>query len=181
MTTGRSQMSMRMHGAQIEGACLSHNHPISKGALYGGTPCLRLPGSDAASVRCLYGSQRAGYLPVVGMAGILMEIAPGVLINQVADAALKSANVRPGLMVVERHFGVLEFHSKAQAGSPGTQCSAPSLLCRSSSIITPREKLLQVRQWPARTVGGIRFDRRHRSQPLHDQILDKRALLAPKC
>jgi ethanolamine utilization microcompartment shell protein EutL len=61
------------------------------------------------------GANARGYLPVVGMASILMEIAPGVLINQVADAALKSANVRPGLMVVERHFGVLEFHSKAQA------------------------------------------------------------------
>lgn len=61
------------------------------------------------------GANARGYLPIVGMAAILMEIAPGVLINQVADAALKSANVRPGLMVVERHFGVLEFHSKAQA------------------------------------------------------------------
>ena len=40
---------------------------------------------------------------------------PGLLINQVADAALKAADVRPGLMVVERHFGVLELHSKAQA------------------------------------------------------------------
>jgi ethanolamine utilization microcompartment shell protein EutL len=49
------------------------------------------------------------------MAAVLIEIAPGVLINQVTDAALKAANVRPGLMVVERHFGVLEFHSKAQA------------------------------------------------------------------
>ena len=44
-----------------------------------------------------------------------IEISPGVLINQVTDAAVKSANVRPGLMVVERHFGVLEFHSQAQA------------------------------------------------------------------
>ncbi len=61
------------------------------------------------------GANARGYLPVVGMAAILVEIAPGVLINQVADTALKSANVRPGLMVVERHFGVLEFHSKAQA------------------------------------------------------------------
>jgi hypothetical protein len=49
------------------------------------------------------------------MAAILVEISPGVLINQVTDAALKAANVRPGLMVVERHFGVLEFHSQAQA------------------------------------------------------------------
>ena len=61
------------------------------------------------------GANARGYLPVVGMAAILVEISPGVLINRVADAALKSANVRPGLMVVERHFGVLEFHSKAQA------------------------------------------------------------------
>ena len=31
------------------------------------------------------------------------------------DAAVKAANIRPGLLVVERHFGVLEFHSEAQA------------------------------------------------------------------
>lgn len=61
------------------------------------------------------GANARGYIPVVGMASILVEIAPGVLINQVTDAALKAANVRPGLMVVERHFGVLEFHSRAQA------------------------------------------------------------------
>jgi hypothetical protein len=61
------------------------------------------------------GTNMRGYLPVVGMASILIEIAPGLLINQVADAALKAADVRPGLMGVERHFGVLEFHSKAQA------------------------------------------------------------------
>jgi microcompartment protein CcmL/EutN len=61
------------------------------------------------------GANARGYIPVVGMAAILVEIAPGVIINQLADAALKAANVRPGLMVVERHFGVLEFHSKAQA------------------------------------------------------------------
>jgi hypothetical protein len=61
------------------------------------------------------GANARGYIPVVGMAAILVEISPGVIINQLADAALKAANVRPGLMVVERHFGVLEFHSKAQA------------------------------------------------------------------
>ena len=49
------------------------------------------------------GANARGYLPVVGMAAVLIEIAPGVLINQVTDAALKAANVRPGLMVVERH------------------------------------------------------------------------------
>lgn len=60
------------------------------------------------------GANARGYIPIAGLASILVEVAPGVLINQLTDAALKSANVRPGLMVVERHFGVLEFHSEAQ-------------------------------------------------------------------
>jgi len=61
------------------------------------------------------GANARGYIPIPGMAAILVEISPGVLINQVTDAAVKTANVRPGMMVVERHFGVLELHSQAQA------------------------------------------------------------------
>jgi hypothetical protein len=61
------------------------------------------------------GANARGYLPVPGMAAVLVEIAPGVMINQVVDAAVKAANVRPGMMVVERHYGVLEFHSELQA------------------------------------------------------------------
>ena len=61
------------------------------------------------------GANARGYIPIPGMAATMVEISPGVLINNVADAALKAANVRPGMMVVERHFGVLEFHSQAQA------------------------------------------------------------------
>jgi hypothetical protein len=61
------------------------------------------------------GANMRGCLPVVGMAATIVEIAPGIAINQVADAALKSSFVQPGLMVVERSFGVLEFHSKTQA------------------------------------------------------------------
>jgi ethanolamine utilization microcompartment shell protein EutL len=60
------------------------------------------------------GANARGYIPIPGMAAMLVEISPGVLINQVIDAAVKSADIRPGLMVVERHFGVLEFHSQAQ-------------------------------------------------------------------
>jgi hypothetical protein len=60
------------------------------------------------------GANARGYIPIAGLAAVLVEVSPGVLINQVTDVALKAANVRPGLMVVERHFGVLEFHSDAQ-------------------------------------------------------------------
>jgi hypothetical protein len=61
------------------------------------------------------GANARGYIPIPGMAAIVVEISPGVQINQVIDAALKAASVQPGLLVVERHFGVLEFHSQAQA------------------------------------------------------------------
>jgi hypothetical protein len=60
------------------------------------------------------GANARGYIPIAGVAAILVEVSPGVLINQLTDVAVKAANVRPGLMVVERHFGVLEFHSDAQ-------------------------------------------------------------------
>ncbi len=85
------------------------------------------------------GANARGYIPIPGMAAMLVEIAPGVLINQVTDAAVKAANVRPGLMVVERHFGVLEFHSHAQAEvkhAGGAECvfrTRPKIL--SSQII----------------------------------------------
>jgi hypothetical protein len=61
------------------------------------------------------GANSRGYIPIPGMAAILVEISPGVAINRVLDAAVTAADIRPGLMVVERHFGVLEFHSQAQA------------------------------------------------------------------
>jgi len=61
------------------------------------------------------GANSRGYIPVSGMASILVEISPGVLINRVTDACVKAANIRPGMMVVERYFGVLEFHSQAEA------------------------------------------------------------------
>ncbi len=61
------------------------------------------------------GANARGYLPVPGMAAAVVEVAPGIIVSQALDAALKATQVRPGLMVVERHFGLLEFHSPAQA------------------------------------------------------------------
>ena len=56
-----------------------------------------------------------GYLPVAGMTAAVVEVAPGIEINWVLDAALKAAQIKPGLMTVERHFGILEFHAPNQA------------------------------------------------------------------
>jgi len=56
-----------------------------------------------------------GYLPVPGQASLFIEISPGMEINRVTDIALKATNVRPGMMIVERLFGMLEIHSHSQA------------------------------------------------------------------
>ncbi len=85
------------------------------------------------------GANARGYIPIPGMAAILIEISPGVLINQVTDAALKAADVRPGLMVVERHFGVLEFHSQAQAAvKQGGQAALKTLGLKMEDRIKPK-------------------------------------------
>ena len=52
-----------------------------------------------------------GFLPLEGQASLLIEIAPGIAINQVTDAALKHTAVEPGMQIVERAYGLLEVHS----------------------------------------------------------------------
>ncbi len=49
------------------------------------------------------------------MAAQIIEIAPGLDIEALTNVALKSANVKAGLLVVERQFGTLEFHSRETA------------------------------------------------------------------
>jgi ethanolamine utilization microcompartment shell protein EutL len=49
------------------------------------------------------------------MSELFIEVAPGNEIFRCADVALKAADVRPALQVVEREFGLLEIHSRTQA------------------------------------------------------------------
>jgi hypothetical protein len=56
------------------------------------------------------GTTARGFLPVGGVAAMLIETAPGLVINRLTDVALKRTSVTPGLMVVERSFGLLEVH-----------------------------------------------------------------------
>lgn len=62
----------------------------------------------------LAGSVARGDPPVAGMAQLYVEIAPGNHVFHITDVALKTAEVRPGSMVVEREFGFLEVHSRSQ-------------------------------------------------------------------
>lgn len=59
----------------------------------------------------LTGVLLSGDVPVEGMAEIFMELAPASDVYEVLDAALKTTDVRPGLLRVEREFGTLEIHS----------------------------------------------------------------------
>jgi ethanolamine utilization microcompartment shell protein EutL len=62
----------------------------------------------------LTGKMTNGCVVVEGMAELVIEIAPASDIYQVMDAALKSAEVRPGGLSVERRYGTLEVHSDRQ-------------------------------------------------------------------
>ena len=56
------------------------------------------------------GKTARGFLPVPFQASLWVEIAPGIAINQVTDAALKATKVQPAVQVVERAYGLLEIH-----------------------------------------------------------------------
>ena len=56
-----------------------------------------------------------GDVPVAGMSELFIEVAPGNEIFRCADIALKAADVRPALQIIEREFGLLEIHSRTQA------------------------------------------------------------------
>ena len=61
------------------------------------------------------GTIAKGFLPVRGQASLLIEIAPGIEINRLTDIAVKTTSVQPGMQIVERLYGLLEFHHDQQA------------------------------------------------------------------
>ncbi|WP_214316966.1 BMC domain-containing protein [Nonomuraea sediminis] len=69
---------------------------------------------------CYLGTWIRGSLPRQGMAAQVVEVAPGLDIEPLTDVAIKHADVRAGILVVERQFGYLEFHGQtAQVRAAG--------------------------------------------------------------
>ena len=62
---------------------------------------------------CYMASGMRGRLPRTNMAAQIIEVAPGLDIEPLTDVALKHADVSGGMLVVERQFGYLEFHSRS--------------------------------------------------------------------
>lgn len=52
-----------------------------------------------------------GYPPLAGQHALIIEVAPGLMIERVTDIALKAdPELEPGILFVERQFGILELH-----------------------------------------------------------------------
>ncbi|NET53779.1 MAG: hypothetical protein F6K09_35615 [Merismopedia sp. SIO2A8] len=61
------------------------------------------------------GTEAQGFLPLPGDSSLWIEISPGIEVNRLMDVALKSAMVRPGVLMIERLYGVMEVHSSSQS------------------------------------------------------------------
>ena len=80
-----------------------------------------------------------GSLPRSKMAAQIIEIAPGLDIEALTDVALKGADVAVGLLVVERQFGTLEFHSRSTAEvQAGAQAVLNALGARAEDAAPPK-------------------------------------------
>lgn len=52
-----------------------------------------------------------GYPPLAGQHALIIEVAPALMIQRVIDVALKAdPELEPGILFVERQFGILEVH-----------------------------------------------------------------------
>ncbi|MGI9501383.1 MAG: BMC domain-containing protein [Geminicoccaceae bacterium] len=62
---------------------------------------------------CYLASWMRGSLPRSNVAAQIIEVAPALDIEGLTDIALKHSEVQAGMLVVERQFGYLEFHSRS--------------------------------------------------------------------
>lgn len=90
-----------------------------------------------------------GFMPLEGQASLLVEIAPGIAINQLTDAALKATRVQPGMQIVERAYGMLELHDFDQGE---IRSAGQAILAR---LGVREEDRLKPRVYSAQTITGL--------------------------
>jgi len=86
---------------------------------------------------CYMASWMRGRLPRAGMAAQIIEVAPGLDIEPLTDVALKHAEVSAGILVVERQFGYLEFHSRSTSSVKAAAASVLEALETDAGQATP--------------------------------------------
>jgi hypothetical protein len=90
---------------------------------------------------CYLGTWVRGRLPRTGMAAGVIEVAPGLDIEPLTDIVVKHTEAQAGILVVERQFGYVEFHSRStsavqsataavldELGAVAADATAPTIL-----------------------------------------------------
>ncbi|MEH2291299.1 hypothetical protein [Nostoc sp.] len=95
------------------------------------------------------GTVAQGFLPLPGDTSLWIEISPGIEINKITDIALKSASVRPAVLVVERLYGLLEVHSSSQGE---TRAAGQAIL---AALGVQREECLKPRVVSSQIIRNI--------------------------
>ena len=87
-----------------------------------------------------------GYPPFEGEHALIVEVAPGLAIERVIDLALRAVPaVEPGILFVERQFGVLEVHAPTRATSSGrARRSSKGIGATAEDQLRPRVLYLDV-------------------------------------
>jgi hypothetical protein len=81
-----------------------------------------------------------GYPPMEGEHALIVEVAPALAIERVTDLALRAVpSVEPGILFVERQFGVLEVHGRDLAGvEQAGQAILAGLQAKAADQLRPR-------------------------------------------
>jgi hypothetical protein len=91
----------------------------------------------------------SGFMPLEGQASLFVEIAPGIAINQLTDAALKATRVQPGMQIVERAYGLVELHHADQGE---VRSAGEAMLDRMGKKLEDR---LRPRVMSSQTITGV--------------------------
>jgi hypothetical protein len=108
------------------------------------------------------GTTARGYLPVGGVAALFIETAPGLVINRLTDVALKATAVTPGIMVLERSFGLLEVHHRDQgqvrlAGKAILEHLGAAEVARLKPRVVSKEVIRGIEPYHAQIINKMRF------------------------
>ena len=90
-----------------------------------------------------------GFMPLDFESALFLEIAPGIAINQLTDAALKATTCRPGMQIVERAYGMLELHD----ADKGQVEIAAATMCERLGV--KREDRLKPRIVSSQVITGL--------------------------
>lgn len=84
------------------------------------------------------GSWIKGSLPRQNEAAQIIEVSPGLDIEPLTDVALKHANVKAGILIVERQYGYLEIHGSTDEVQSASAAVLEELGAHASQAMVPR-------------------------------------------